>query len=105
MLDSKCNDSRMTEALDVLKAQVDSRLPQRGSNFEDEFAHFPLANPNAVVAALTGSFTAARKDQPELVIATCDRIRLFTFDDDSEPKEEHTYKYPGILGMHATRKR
>ena len=69
------------------------------------FAQFSLTNPTAVVAALTGTFTAAREDQPELVIATCDRIYLYTFDEDAEPKEECTFKYPGILALHVLRKR
>ena len=69
------------------------------------FAHFPLLDSTAVVKAVAGSFTAVRDDFPELAVATCDRIYLFSFDEDAEPKQEWTFKHPGILGMHVLRKR
>lgn len=68
-------------------------------------AIFSLLPATAVIRALSGCFTMKRQNRSELAVATCDRIQLFTFDEELEPHPSWTFNYPAILGMHLLKNR
>ena len=61
---------------------------------------FTLQRPSAVVAAISGCFTVDGAGQPELAIATCDRVQCFTFDEEFEAKLLWSVDHPAILALH-----
>ena len=87
--------------LEDLQKQLDKRWPKKAPDSGDgfEFARFPLLDPTAVVAAASGSFTSAQCGQAELAVATCDRVYIYSFDEELEPRIAWTFRHPAILSL------